>query len=168
MGCPYCEHVNVPQSTLNSTDAPHPISNPEPDHGNTLLTYLDAAPKGEVTAVQRVIQKRRAALPQQENLFLILLENSRPKTEFRLTKEKTTIGRKGSDILLKDPEVSRCHCVIECYDEVTILRDLGSANGTLLNRQGIREDFLNDQDEIQVGDTHLKFVRRGKSAQAPK
>jgi pSer/pThr/pTyr-binding forkhead associated (FHA) protein len=58
--------------------------------------------------------------------------------------------------------------VIECYDEVTILRDLGSANGTLLNRQVIREDFLKDQDEIQVGDTHLKFIRRGKDTQAPR
>lgn len=159
MGCPYCEHIN----RLSSKTKPEPVETGSPvpsDHNNTMIGYLDGSLKDEVTAVKRFIQNKKLGLPKEERFFLILEENTYSRKEFQITKEKMTIGRKNCDILLKDPEVSRQHCAIECYHEIAILKDLGSANGTMLNKEIVKEDFLKDQDELQVGNTVLRFSRR--------
>jgi pSer/pThr/pTyr-binding forkhead associated (FHA) protein len=68
----------------------------------------------------------------------------------------------GNQLILQDPTVSRHHCAIAASARGFRLRDLGSTNGTFVNRgqrllPGNRHP-LNHGDEIIVGKTFLKFV----------
>lgn len=68
------------------------------------------------------------------------------------------IGRSDeSDIVLNDPSVSRAHAVVEIVAGQAMLRDLESTNGTYLNGRRIRAERLRDGDELQLGNTHLRF-----------
>lgn len=159
MGCPYCEHVNIPNARTEPKKTGPPVFKPNTDQNRTMIGFVYADQKDETTAVKRVSQSGDCIAPPADTHFLICLDEKEGKRKIPITKGKTTLGRKGCDIVLKDQSVSRMHCVIECYGEKIILKDLESANGTLLNRKIVQEDFLNDQDEIQLGETRLKFIR---------
>lgn len=54
---------------------------------------------------------------------------------YELTLEKTTVGRGDGNILvIHHPSVSLMHCEILVHGPEVIVRDLGSANGTFVNR----------------------------------
>ena len=64
------------------------------------------------------------------------------------------IGR-GADVDLRivDRWISRRQCVLEEADGGVVVRDLGSSNGTLVNRQPVRESRLVAGDRLTVGMT---------------
>ncbi len=63
-----------------------------------------------------------------------------------------------NSIQLLDTVVSKEHCIVEQRGPVTILRDLGSMNGTFINSERIAgERVLNHGDEIRLGNTVLMF-----------
>jgi DNA-binding SARP family transcriptional activator len=80
--------------------------------------------------------------------------------------QRMTIGRtSSSSIPLADPAVSRLHAVIERYPGGWSIRDLGSANGTLINGEPLTaERQLRPGDEIRVGGVRLVF--RSKESQS--
>jgi pSer/pThr/pTyr-binding forkhead associated (FHA) protein len=71
-----------------------------------------------------------------------------------------TIGRSPeSDIFLDDITVSRNHSQIEHRLEGLVLRDLGSLNGTYVNRRRIHdEERLQNGDEVQIGKFRLVLI----------
>ncbi len=71
-----------------------------------------------------------------------------------------TIGRSPeSDIFLDDITVSRNHSQLEHRIEGLVLRDLGSLNGTYVNRRRIHdEERLQNGDEVQIGKFRLVLV----------
>ncbi len=71
-----------------------------------------------------------------------------------------TIGRSPkSDIFLDDVTVSRNHSTIERGPDGVTLHDLGSLNGTYVNRRRIREhEMLQHGDELQIGKFRLVFL----------
>ena len=73
---------------------------------------------------------------------------------------RMVIGRTpGVDLQLSDQSVSRRHIELVHSDGGTLLRDLGSGNGTRLNGKKISGDvMLNHGDEIQIGKTKIRFV----------
>jgi pSer/pThr/pTyr-binding forkhead associated (FHA) protein len=73
---------------------------------------------------------------------------------------RMVVGRTpGVDLQLSDQSVSRRHIELIHSDDGTLLRDLGSGNGTRLNGKKITADtMLSHGDEIQIGKTKLKFV----------
>jgi hypothetical protein len=80
---------------------------------------------------------------------------------FRPGDGKTLIGRSPEcDIFLDDVTVSRRHAeIVRDGDDFTI-RDLGSLNGTYVNRRRIESAALEDDDEVQIGKYRLTFLRR--------
>jgi hypothetical protein len=75
--------------------------------------------------------------------------------------ERTTIGRSPDcEIFLDDVTVSRRHAVIVARDSELYVEDLGSLNGTFLNRRRIESGLLSDGDELQIGKYRLTFLRR--------
>jgi hypothetical protein len=73
--------------------------------------------------------------------------------------ERTTIGRSPDcDIFLDDVTVSRKHAAILRRDGSFFVEDLGSLNGTFLNRRRIESGELADGDELQIGKYRLTFL----------
>ena len=72
--------------------------------------------------------------------------------------EVTSIGRdSGSNIFLDDVTVSRKHAEIRRRDEGFFVHDLGSLNGTYVNRERVEETKLAAGDELQIGKFKLLF-----------
>jgi pSer/pThr/pTyr-binding forkhead associated (FHA) protein len=80
---------------------------------------------------------------------------------FILQGERTTIGRSPDcDVFLDDVTVSRKHAVIAEVDGGFVIEDLGSLNGTFLNRRRIEQAALTDDDEVQIGKYRFVFLAR--------
>ena len=80
---------------------------------------------------------------------------------FPLDHDRMTIGRRpDSDVFLDDITVSRDHALIVRRGGEYHLDDLGSLNGTYVNRRRIESHHLADGDELQVGKYKLTFLSR--------
>lgn len=72
----------------------------------------------------------------------------------------TTVGRHTENSLqFLDPEVSKQHLTLDIESGRVRLKDLGSANGTIVNGREVDTTFLEDGDIIVVGNTHLRFCQ---------
>ncbi|MDQ4129647.1 MAG: zinc-ribbon and FHA domain-containing protein [Actinomycetota bacterium] len=79
-------------------------------------------------------------------------------SKFMLDADVTRAGRHpDSDIFLDDITVSRRHAEIVRVDDGFVVRDVGSLNGTYLNRERIEEAKLANGDELQIGKFKLVF-----------
>ncbi|MBI2569312.1 MAG: FHA domain-containing protein [Candidatus Schekmanbacteria bacterium] len=67
------------------------------------------------------------------------------------------IGREDCDLVVRDPEVSRRHAVIEAYGRDFVLVDLGSTNGTHVNGALVDSCRLQNGDCIRVGELEAVF-----------
>jgi hypothetical protein len=80
---------------------------------------------------------------------------------FVLAAERTLIGRSPDcDVFLDDVTVSRRHAELMREGDRLVVRDLGSLNGTFVNRRRIESAVLEDDDELQIGKYRLTFLRR--------
>jgi len=80
---------------------------------------------------------------------------------FPLDHDRMTIGRRpDSDVFLDDVTVSRDHALVVRRGDEFHLDDLGSLNGTYVNRRRIESHHLADGDELQVGKYKLTFLSR--------
>ena len=50
--------------------------------------------------------------------------------------------------------------LLTCESETFSIRDLGSLNGTYVNRKRIESVVLEDDDEVQIGKYRLTFLQR--------
>ena len=76
----------------------------------------------------------------------------RPIKTFTFNKEVITVGRNPeADIFLDNPGVSRDHLKLEMTSRgFYAVEDLGSANGTFLNDQPIKREYLMNNDVVRV------------------
>lgn len=110
------------------------------EHG-TLITPTNGTGKGKLIITTG---------PQEGHIIPLLLN-------------KVTVGRATSkaswEVALQDPAVSRPHAQLELIDNVWVIRDMGSANGTLVNNSPVSEKgrHLRDGDLIAFGGTLVLF-----------
>jgi hypothetical protein len=72
---------------------------------------------------------------------------------------RTLIGRSPEcHVFLDDVTVSRRHAEIIHEDERYVIRDLGSLNGTFVNRRRIESATLSADDEVQIGKYRMTFL----------
>ncbi|HTP40796.1 MAG TPA: FHA domain-containing protein [Nitrospiria bacterium] len=173
--CPYCEHVNHAgngngraaghraraagvQSTRNRV-------NKRDVGSSTMIFPPDAETKPDPdTSIRNATNGKKPVSPTGRLFELEIVEGDDLGKRFTIVKAQMTIGRGvTADVQLKDPEVSREHCVIECYGDTLIIKDLRSANGTVLNGFLVRRDLLKPNDRIHVGNTTLEVKRPGKN-----
>ncbi len=80
---------------------------------------------------------------------------------FEQTGERTLIGRSPDcDVFLDDVTVSRRHAELVRDGDRFLIRDLGSLNGTFVNRHRIDSALLEDDDEVQIGKYRMTFLLR--------
>jgi adenylate cyclase len=78
---------------------------------------------------------------------------------FPIDKDEVSIGRsKNTDISLRDSTVSRNHARIMLTKEGYFLTDLGSYNGTEVNKKPIQSIILKHDDQIKIGTTKMTFL----------
>ncbi|MFC1821189.1 adenylate/guanylate cyclase domain-containing protein, partial [Thermodesulfobacteriota bacterium] len=83
--------------------------------------------------------------------------------DFPVLKDRITIGRSiENDLVLTDHTVSRHHVEITRTKEGFQLSDLGSYNGTIVNKFPVQSTLLKHEDQIKIGLTKLTFFIRGK------
>jgi pSer/pThr/pTyr-binding forkhead associated (FHA) protein len=86
-------------------------------------------------------------------------------SRFLLDTEVTTAGRHPeSDIFLDDVTVSRRHAEFRREAGVFTVRDVGSLNGTYVNRERVESATLANADEVQIGKFRLVFLAGPKHA----
>ncbi|MBX2853046.1 MAG: FHA domain-containing protein, partial [Phycisphaeraceae bacterium] len=94
-------------------------------------------------------------------LKLRLLTGPRAGRQLRISDTKpVSIGRRKGRLRLHDSRVSKNHAEIYFANDMWVLRDLGSANGTYINRKkvaGLVE--LESGDLVQMGRVLFKIVR---------
>ena len=80
---------------------------------------------------------------------------------FPLGGERMTIGRSPeAEVFLDDVTVSRNHALLVRRRDGLYVDDLGSLNGTYVNRRRIESHKLQDGDELQVGKYKLTYLGR--------
>ena len=81
--------------------------------------------------------------------------------DYQLSEPITVIGRsRRCDIVLTDANVSRQHAEIRRQGDGFMLVDLGSTNGTRVNRRDVKQVVLQHGDRIELGTTELLFERQ--------
>ena len=91
--------------------------------------------------------------------LLVVRRGPNAGSRFLLDSDLTTAGRHPeSDIFLDDVTVSRRHAEFYRHGERFTVRDVGSLNGTYVNRERIEESALEGGDEVQVGKFRLVFL----------
>jgi len=85
--------------------------------------------------------------------LLVVLKGPGAGARFLLNQERTVAGRgPNSDIFLDDITVSRSHASFVKDQGSFMIEDMGSLNGTYVNRKLLREPvLLRNGDEVQVG-----------------
>lgn len=88
-----------------------------------------------------------------------LLINRQTGETYEGSAPSCTIGREkaSSQIVLRDPNISRCHAEITYNQGAWYIRDCGSTNGTLVNDVATEACQLNDGDVITLALTNLEF-----------
>ena len=95
--------------------------------------------------------------------LLVVRHGPETGSSYRLELPSTAIGRHpDSDVFLDDITVSRRHVVIDRSDDGYTMRDVGSLNGTYVNRERVDEARLKYGDEVQIGRYRLSFVVGGE------
>ena len=80
---------------------------------------------------------------------------------FEAIGDRALIGRSPEcDVFLDDVTVSRRHAELTRDGKVFTIRDLGSLNGTFVNKRRIESSVLEDDDEVQIGKYRMTFLRR--------
>jgi pSer/pThr/pTyr-binding forkhead associated (FHA) protein len=103
-----------------------------------------------------------AALPQSElepgQALLAVQRGPNAGSKFLIDKDVTTAGRHPeSDIFLDDVTVSRRHAEFRREGTRFVVHDVGSLNGTYVNRQRVEDAELANGDELQIGKFKLTF-----------
>ncbi len=117
-----------------------------------------AAPVAESAEVTSGEASALEALPPGSAL-LVVKRGPNAGSRFLLDAETTTAGRHPeSDIFLDDVTVSRRHADFVREGGGFVVRDVGSLNGTYLNRERIESAGLAGGDEVQIGKYRLVFL----------
>lgn len=153
--CGVCGHRNPPGANFCSSCGT--ALRDEPD-ARTDTLHLEA-----ITDIGDEYDVDRSQFPADTGI-LVVTRGPNAGSRFVLDAERTTAGRHpDSDIFLDDITVSRRHAELR-RDELGnyVVRDVGSLNGTYVNRTRVDEAQLADGDELQIGMFKLVFFHGTK------
>src|SRR6185295_18038334 len=98
---------------------------------------------------------------------LVVNPGSPSAWEIQLKSGTNTIGRGfANDFKVADPSVSGSHCQITVDNGSVILKDLGSTNGTYVNRAPVTETTLQAGQTVHLGGVEMVFQSDAPSAPA--
>ena len=162
--CTQCGHSNTDDARFcSSCGAALKPTAPAPSPGETSTITINAGfepgegERDKAEALSTADQAAVDALPPGSAL-LVVRRGPNSGARFLLDSDTTTAGRHpSSDIFLDDVTVSRRHAEFVRGDSGFHVRDVGSLNGTYVNRERIDDVTLAGGDEVQVGKYRLVF-----------
>jgi pSer/pThr/pTyr-binding forkhead associated (FHA) protein len=158
-GANFCAQCGAPLTAA----PPQPTPPGRPLSGDTTRTIPAVVddPSGDLSAVDEAAVH---ALPSGSAL-LIVQRGPNAGSRFLLDHDATTAGRHvDSDIFLDDISVSRRHVQFLRAPDGVRVKDLGSLNGTYVNRELVDEALLSPEDEVQIGKFRLVYYASAKDA----
>ncbi|MCB1292580.1 glycogen accumulation regulator GarA [Mycolicibacterium sp.] len=100
--------------------------------------------------------------------LLVVKRGPNAGSRFLLDQPTTSAGRHpDSDIFLDDVTVSRRHAEFRLDGNDFQVVDVGSLNGTYVNREPVDSATLANGDEVQIGKFRLVFLTGPRPAQTP-
>jgi pSer/pThr/pTyr-binding forkhead associated (FHA) protein len=97
--------------------------------------------------------------------LLVVKRGPNAGSRFLLDQDTTSAGRHPeSDIFLDDVTVSRRHAEFRREGGAFVVVDVGSLNGTYVNREPVDTAVLANGDEVQIGKFRLVFLTGPGSA----
>lgn len=149
-------------STSTGSNAGHGV--PEATAETTSVFRADLLKEMEAGATAGVNTAGVESLPEGSAL-LVVKRGPNAGSRFLLDQEATTAGRHpDSDIFLDDVTVSRRHAEFRRQDGQYEVVDVGSLNGTYVNREPKNSAVLSNGDEIQIGKFRLVFLNGSKES----
>jgi pSer/pThr/pTyr-binding forkhead associated (FHA) protein len=152
--CPECGFVNAEGANYCQKCGAY-LSRPEGTDEPTTMTYrVDESGEMQVVDIDEVVDSAGAAM-------VIRAGGGRAGESFPLGEDRLSIGRSpDAGIFLDDVTVSRNHALVVRRRDGRYIDDLGSLNGTYVNRRRIESHALEDGDEIQVGKYKLSYLEK--------
>jgi pSer/pThr/pTyr-binding forkhead associated (FHA) protein len=99
-------------------------------------------------------------------LFFEVTSGDREGSRFEI-RDGASIGRKGTDIIIRDPKISSRHAVVEERDHGYYLVDLGSSNGLKIEGNRVSEAHLLPGVAIQLGRTFITVIDLDEVGETP-
>jgi pSer/pThr/pTyr-binding forkhead associated (FHA) protein len=162
--CTECGHQNPAGARFCSQCGHRLVTQEAPGESTSTVSF--GAPDGaEMDAESKLSPVDEAAvdaLPQGSAL-LIVQRGPSAGSRFLLDTDEVTAGRHpDSDIFLDDVTVSRRHAVFRRTSDGYQVVDVGSLNGTYVNRDRIDAITLSGGDEVQIGKYRLVYFESAK------
>jgi pSer/pThr/pTyr-binding forkhead associated (FHA) protein len=158
--CPQCGSENADDANFCSVCGTRlrPASDGLSEGTSTVTLGKDEAERVEEPLGLTVDDQAAVdALPSGSALLLVL-RGPNAGSRFLLDTDVVTAGRHpDSDIFLDDITVSRRHAELRRTAQGYVVRDVGSLNGTYVNRDRIDSVLLNNGDEVQIGKFRLVY-----------
>jgi len=152
MFCTNCGHKN-PEGSNFCASCGNPLS--EGGSTDTTITFLPAELESDLEEEIHISPEELEG----GRGVLIVKRGPNAGSKFFLDSDSTEIGRHpDSEIFLDDITVSRRHAEIRRDSGSFSLHDVGSLNGTYVNRERVEEAPLAAGDEIQIGKFKLVFL----------
>jgi pSer/pThr/pTyr-binding forkhead associated (FHA) protein len=154
--CPECGFVNPEGANYCQKCGAYLGAGPtEPGEDPTTMTYtVDETGDMQPIDIDEVVERAGAAL-------VIRSGGGRAGESFTDSEERISIGRSpDAGVFLDDVTVSRNHALLVRRRDGLYIDDLGSLNGTYVNRRRIESHRLSDGDEIQVGKYKLSYLEK--------
>ena len=124
--------------------------------------YLRRDEQGETTLSLDLDELGNEGLPSGEPrgpALVVRAGGGRAGETFEMASLRTLIGRSPDcHVFLDDVTVSRRHAEIVHENDDYVIRDLGSLNGTFVNRRRIETSVLAADDEVQIGKYRMTFL----------
>jgi hypothetical protein len=154
--CTRCGHANLPGSRFCSN-----CGNPLVGAGQRPAEVTSTMAISAINAFETEATGETGEVPAYEEspvASLVVRRGPNAGSRFPLNGDVTTAGRSpDSEIFLDDVTVSRAHAEVVRTAQGFLVRDVGSLNGTYVNRERIEELLLSDGDEVQIGKYRLVF-----------
>jgi DNA-binding NtrC family response regulator len=89
---------------------------------------------------------------------LVMERDDGTATEYIFDQPTVTVGAMDdNDLVIDDDTISRYHCRIYQDEDSYLIEDLGSTNGSFVNRVRIKEAFLKPGCTVSIGKSDLRF-----------
>jgi hypothetical protein len=156
--CNQCGHRNPPGSNFCSSCG-EVLEQPEGEE--TTITFLPNETTGELAQEELTVSLDEVA---DDVGLLVVKRGPNAGSRYALDTDVVHVGRHpDSEIFLDDITVSRRHAEFVRQGNDYMVRDVGSLNGTYVNRERIEESSLAHGDEVQIGKFKLVFVTGGEA-----